>query len=215
MCSFEKKNSQIVTQEISYILTTSKRSPLRLESDRGSEVFNNIFQNFSKFKNIQQYSSFTNKGPSICERLIRTIKNLMKKAVFQKENADWFSELHFVIIKYNNTIHHNIRMTPTKFSEKANEKEVYSNLQVRRVRLKPNFKLWDLVRTADIKRVFSKSLSTNWSNKIYTITEVIHHTILWYRIRYLPERYIENLLGSTKLSLDENDKVLKELTSVQ
>ena len=48
-----------------------------------------------------------------------------------------------------------------KLVKKINEKEVYSNLQNERVRQQPNIKLWDLVRTADVKKVFSKGDSTN------------------------------------------------------
>ena len=76
----KNKYSQTITQEFSNILSTSKRSPIQLESDRGSEWCNSTFQNFLKNKNIQQYSRFTNKGPSIAERVIRTIRNLLKKA---------------------------------------------------------------------------------------------------------------------------------------
>ena len=106
-------------------------------------------------------------------------------------------------------------MTPVQASKKSNEKLVFSNLQDRRVRQKPKFKLGDLVRTADIKRVFSKGDSTNWSYKLYTITEVKHDTIPSYRIDYLPERYNENLLLPTKLSLEENNQVMKELNLIQ
>ena len=95
------------------------------------------------------------------------------------------------------------------------KKKVYTNLQDKRVRQKPNFNLGDLVRTADIKRVFSKGDSTNWSYNLYTITEVIHDTIPSYRIDYLPERYNQNLLLPTKLTLDENNKVMKELNLIQ
>ena len=35
----KNKNSQTITQGLSNILTTSKRSPTKLESDRGAEVF--------------------------------------------------------------------------------------------------------------------------------------------------------------------------------
>jgi len=52
----KNKNSQTITNEFSNILTTSKRSPLKLESDRGTEFYNNIFQNFLKDKNKQHYS---------------------------------------------------------------------------------------------------------------------------------------------------------------
>ena len=52
-------------------------------------------------------------------------------------------------------------MTPNQASKKSNGRKVYSNLQNRRVRQKPKFKLGNLVRTADIKKVFSKGDSTN------------------------------------------------------
>ena len=47
-------------------------------------------------------------------------------------------------------------MTPVQASKKANEKEVYSNLQERRVGQQPNYKLGQLVRTADIKKYSQK-----------------------------------------------------------
>ena len=168
-----------------------------------------------KSKKINHYSRFTDKGPSIAERVIRTLRSLLKKPIFEKGRADWLSELSTVIKQYNNTFHHSIKMTPIQASKKSNEKIVYRNLKHNREAHKPKFKLGQLVRTADIKRVFSKSDSTNWSYKIYTIIEVIHDTIPSYRIDYLPERYNENLLLPTKLNLDENNKIMKELNLIQ
>ena len=78
----KNKYSQTITNEFSNILTTSKRKPLKIESDRGTEFYNSIFQNLLKNKNIHHYSRFTDKGPSIAERVIRTIRNLLKKACF-------------------------------------------------------------------------------------------------------------------------------------
>ena len=106
-----------------------------------------------------------------------------------KGNAEWLSELPSVFEQYNITIHHSLKMTPIDASIKSNEKEVYSNLQDKREKQKPVYNLGHFVRTADNKRVFSKSDSTNWSYKLYTITELIHKTIPSYRIYFLPERY--------------------------
>ena len=134
--------------------------------------------------------------------------------VFEKGNADWLSELPSVINKYNNTIHHSIKMTPIQASKKSIEKAVFDNLEDKRRKLDPKFKIGELVRTADIKEVFSKGDSTNWSYMFYTITETIHDTIPSYRINYLPERYNENLSLPTKLPLDENNKVMKKLNLI-
>ena len=114
----KNKYCQTITNEFSNILTTSNRKPLKIESDRGTEIYNSIFQNCLKSKNNHHYSQFTDKGPSIAERVVRTIRNLLMKPVFEKRRADWLSELPSVIKQYNNTIHHSIQMTPIKASKK-------------------------------------------------------------------------------------------------
>ena len=140
---------------------------------------------------------------------------MLKKPVFEKGNADWLSELPSVIKQFNNTIHNSTEMKSIDASEKSDEKLVYSNLKDNREIQKAEFELGRLVRTADIKRVFIKGDSTNYSYNLYTITEIIHDTIPSYRNDYLPERYNENLLLPTKLTLDENNKVMKELNLIQ
>ena len=149
----KEKNSKTITEELSNFLSTSKRSPLKLESDRGSEWYTSFFQNYLKGKNILHFSRFTDKGPSIAERVIRTIRSLLKKPVFLKGNSDWLSELPSVITQYNNTIRSSTKMTPNQASRKSNEKEVYANLKDNREVRKPNFNLGHLFRTADIKKV--------------------------------------------------------------
>ena len=106
-------------------------------------------------------------------------------------------------------------MTPNQANKKIIEKLVYSNLQDRKAKQQPKFKLGQLVRTADIKKVFSKGDSTNYSNDFYTITEIIHDSIASYRIEYLPERYNENLLLATKLTFEENNQRIKKLNLIE
>ena len=111
------KYSQTLTNEFSNISTTSKRKPLKLESDRGSEFHNSIFQNFLKTKNIHHYSRFTDKGPSIAERVIRTIRNFLKKPVFEKGRADWLSELLTEVI-HDTIPSYRINYLPERYNER-------------------------------------------------------------------------------------------------
>ena len=74
----KNKHGETVTKEFSNILSTSKRRPLNIESDRGTELSKNIFQIFLKTRNIHHYSRFTDKRPSIAEKIIRTVRNLLK-----------------------------------------------------------------------------------------------------------------------------------------
>ena len=95
------KYSQTIPDEFSIILSTSKRSPLKLESERGAEFYKSLFQNLSKSEKIYHYSGFRDKGSSIVERVIRNVPSLLKKPVFEKGKADWLSELPSVIRKKN------------------------------------------------------------------------------------------------------------------
>ena len=112
-------------------------------------------------------------------------------------------------------MHHSIKITPNQATKKWNEKEDYTNLQDRRVRQQSKFSLGQVVRTADIKRVFNKGDSTNYSYILYTITEVIHDNIPSYRIENLRETFIENLLPPTKLTLGENNQIMKKLSLIE
>ena len=192
----KNKYAQSITDAFSQIIKTSKRKPNLLETDDGKEYVNKIFNEFLINHNVKRYSRNTTQGAVFAERFNRTIRNLLKKPVFEKGNADWLSELPSVIKQYNNTTHSSIKMTTLQASKKLNERKVYSNLRDDRVKRKPKNKLSQLVRTADIKRVFSKGDSTNYSYKLYTITEVIHDTIPSNRIDYLLQRYNENFTTS-------------------
>ena len=119
---------------------------MKIESNRWSEFYDSIIQNFSKIKKIKPLSRFRDKGPSIAGRVIRTTLSSIKKPVIEKGNADWLSELPNVIKKYNNTIHKSTEMSPVQASKKAKEKLLFSNLQDRRVKQKAKIELQVLVR---------------------------------------------------------------------
>ena len=149
-------NSKSITEEFSNFPTNSKRSPLKIESDRGSEFYNSIFQNIRKCRSIHHFSRFTDKSPSIAKQVIRTIRKLLKKLVFEKGNAGWLSEIPSFTEQYDNTIHISIKMSPIQAGEEANEKIVFNNLKDDREKQTPSFYLGKLVPTADIKRIILK-----------------------------------------------------------
>ena len=95
---------------------------------------------------------------------------------------------------------------------KKNEGFVYKTLLDKRKKIKPKYEIGNLVRTADLKKTFSKGDTTNWSYKLYKITEIIKDTIPSYHIDNLPERYNESLLKKTELTMKENKDVMKKLS---
>ena len=102
-------------------------------------------------------------------------------------------------------------MTPIQASFKENEGYVYNNLLDKRMKIKPKFEVNVLVRTADLKRTFSKGDTINWSYKLYQFTQIINDTIPSYKIDNLKERYNEALLKKSELTMKENDSVMKKL----
>ena len=100
-------------------------------------------------------------------------------------------------------------MTPIQASLKKNERFVYKILLDKRKKIKSKFQLNDLVRTADQRKTFSKGDTTNWSYKLYKITEIIKDTMPAHHIDNLSERYNEALLKYKRLTMKENDGVMK------
>ena len=192
-------------------MISSKRKPNLIESDGGKEFYNNIFQDFLNKNNIKLCSRNTSVGAVFAERLNRTIRDLLKRPVFEKGDGNWIDVLHTITKQYNNRIHSSTKLMPIQASLKKNEGFVYKNLIDKRNKIKPKFQINDLVRTADLKKTFSKGDTTNWSYKLYKITEIINETIPSYKIDNLKERYNEALLKKTELTLKENIAVMKNL----
>ena len=61
----ENKYSKTITDEFSNILSSSKRSPLKLESDRGKEWYNSNFQSLLKLKIFNNIHDSQTKGDQL------------------------------------------------------------------------------------------------------------------------------------------------------
>ena len=207
----KNKNAQTIKDSFENILTNSKRKPNLIETDRGKEFYNNIFQDFLNKNNIKLYSRNSSYGAVFAERFNRTIRDPLKKIVFEQGDAKWIDVLPTITKQYNKRIHSSTKLTPIQASLKKNEGYVYKNLLDKRKKVKPKFQINDLVRTANLKKTFSKGDTTSWSYKLYKITEIINDTIPSYRLDNLKERYNESLLKKTELTMKENNAVMKKL----
>ena len=207
----KNKNAQTIKDSFESILISSKRKPNLFESDRGKQFYNNIFQDFLNKNNIKLYSRNTSLGAVFAERYNLTVRNLLKRPVFEKGDGNWIDVLQTITKQYNNRVHSLTKLTPIQASLKKNEGNVYKNLLDKRKKITPKFQISNLVRTADLRKTFSKGDTTNWSYKLYKITEIINDTIPSYRLDNLPERYNESLLKKTDLTVKENRDVMKKL----
>ena len=207
----KNKNAQTIKDSFENILISSKRKPNLIETDRGKKFYNNFFQDFLNKNNIKLYSRNSSYGAVFAERFNRTIRDLLKKTVFDQGDAKWVDVLPIITKQYNNRTHSSTKLTPVQASLKKNEGYVYKNLLDKRKKLKPKFEKGDLVRSADIKKTFSKGDTTNWSYKLYKITEITSDTVPRYKIDNLEERYNQSLLKKSELSLKQNKDFMKAL----
>ena len=78
----KKKNALTMKNSFENILISSKRRPNLIESDRGKEFYNNIFQDFLNKNNIKLYSRNSSFGSVFAQRFNRTIRDLITKTCF-------------------------------------------------------------------------------------------------------------------------------------
>ena len=106
-------------------MISSKRKPNLFESDRGKEFCNIIFQIFLNNKNNKHFSRNTSLVAVFAERFNCTIRDLLKKVVFEQGDAKWFDVLQTITKQFDERIHSSTKLTPIQASLKKNEGYVY------------------------------------------------------------------------------------------
>ena len=123
------------------------------------------------------YSRNTHLGALFVGRFNLTIRNLLKKPVFEKGDGSCIDVLQTITKQYNNRKHSSTKLTPIQASLTKNEGYVYNNFSDKRRKIKSKFQINNLVRTAGLRKHFSIEDTTNWSYKLYKITEHINDAI--------------------------------------
>ena len=82
----------------------SKRKPNLIETDRGKEFYDNLFQDFLSKNNNKLYSRNSSYGAVFAEKFNHTIRDLLKKIVFEQVDAKWTDILPTITKQYNNII---------------------------------------------------------------------------------------------------------------
>ena len=108
--------------------TIKNFSEIILMSSKRKTKFNSIFQNFSNRNHSKHFSRNSSLGAVSAERFYRTIRDLLKRPVVEKNESNWV-DVWSVIAKQNfNPIHTSTKLTPIQASLKKNERYVNHNL---------------------------------------------------------------------------------------
>ena len=106
-----------------------------------NKFYNNIFQDFLNINSVKNYSRNSSYGAVFAERFNCTIRDLVKKIIFEQADARWIDNLPTITKQYNNRIHSSTKLTPIQASLKKNEGYVYKNLLDKRKKMKPKYQI--------------------------------------------------------------------------
>jgi len=183
----KRKTPDEIIKGFDVIFSSTKRKPIKIQSDKGREFVNKHVKAYFAEKEIQFFTTCdpTTKA-AICERFIRTIKGLIYK-YFTYTNSNKYTEvLQNLVFLYNNRVHSTIGMSPANVNEN-NILEVWNRVQQKREKtfsLKPpKFRVGDIVRVSNPKTVFEKGYKPKWSTEKFLVVKVHRRQPVVYNIK--------------------------------
>jgi len=178
--ALKNKTAEECTKAMFNVL--KKANPKLLQTDNGTEFYNNQFQDLMKKYKIKHYSSFSVIKCSICERVIQTLKNKIYKHFTATGTWNWYNTISKIIQNYNNTKHRTIKCTPSEARMDANKIKLNTHTNIKTL-YKPKFKINDKVRISKYKHIFDKGYTPNWTTEIFTISKILHTNPVTYQLK--------------------------------
>lgn len=170
------KGSRAVADAWEMILKESApRKPQKVQTDKGTEFFNNdVLQLFKKNK-IHLFASESDQKAAMVERFNRTLKTKMWRYFSSKNTYRYLDILPKLVTSYNNSRHRTIGMAPSQVT-KAKELEIWKRLAGDEITkgsssVPQKFEVGDQVRMAKWKGSFEKGYAPNWTEEFFKVTE--------------------------------------------
>lgn len=174
----EMKNKEKRTSTDAFAKMIKKRKPRRIQCDKGSEFFNDLFKKLLKDNDIHMYATDSDLKASVVERFNRTLKEKMWRYFTAKGTKKWIDVLPDFLKSYNNTYHRSIMRKPNQVKKK-DESDVYLTLYKHKKNegntetINIRYKIGDYVRISKIKKTFEKGYTPNWTREIFKIYSII------------------------------------------
>ena len=180
------------------------RQPERLQTDDGREFDNREFQQFLNLHNIRFFTVKSQFKAALCERFNRTLKSKMWRYFTHTGRYRWIDVLEELMTAYNSATHRSLGVSPIQVTNE-NEHELW----LRQERKGPQrvtqrepmtvFRVGDEVRISISKEPFAKGYLPNWTEQIYTVSEVLHTEPTQYKLRDYAREQIKGSFYSAEL----------------
>ena len=181
------KRGQETAQAMESILKPLPRTPLSLQSDKGTEMKAAPFQNVLKKYKIHFFTTenATTKA-AVVERFKKTLQTMIHRYMTATRSRRFVEALPLLVKTYNAIYHSAIGRAPNDITD-ANTEKVWQRLYVRNntkhtTRTSDDLELGDYVRISKARRQFAKGYTGHWSKEIFLVTAKLHTTPTTYRI---------------------------------
>ena len=194
------------------------RKPQRLQTDKGTEFFNDVISGFLRGNGVHHFASNSDTKAAIVERFNRTLKQRMF-AYFTANNTRRYTDvLGDFVYAYNNSNHRSINMRPVDVDNEDAAHRAWRALyydtgsgvpSAKKQRLlEPNQK----VRIARWKGHFEKGYTPNWSREHFTVRKGIKNPLFVYKIEDAAGEPIEgNFYGAELQAIPRNKKQVERV----
>ena len=160
----------------------------RLQTDEGKEFANRHVQHLLNLRNIRFFTVKSQFKAAVCERFNRTLKSKMWRYFTRNETYRWIEVLPELMRAYNASIHRSIGMSPNSVTKDVEhelwlKQEEKGPQQVTNRKPSEKFQVGDIVRLSKAKKVFDKGYLPNWTEEIFTISQVLRTKPIQYKVQ--------------------------------
>jgi hypothetical protein len=156
------------------VIFKSRRRPIRLQTDKGTEFTNRVFQKFLKEHDVHFFTTYNEETKaSTVERFNRTLKTKKWKYFTHRETLTYVDVLFEMVASYYHTVHRTIGIPPTEVTwaiQTTVSKRLYGRKEPKK---SCKFSPGDRVRLSKTKRTFKKGYLPNWTEELFTIVRCI------------------------------------------
>jgi len=192
--------------------------PLKIQFDEGKEFYNKNVNELFESKNINFFSTFSDKKASIVERYNRMLNSRIRKYFTEHETRKWINVVQNVVLGYNNTYHTTIKMIPSEASKPENLDTVWWNIYGAYITAEygpPSFKIAQTVRISKYKSIFDKGYLPNFTEEYFKIKQIIFSKPIVYKLKDLQDEEVNGIFYESELrSYNASDEVEYKIEKV-
>lgn len=187
-----------------------KRKPQSLQTDKGSEFTNRVFQKWLQTNKIHFFTTHNEETKaSIVERFNRTLKTRMWRYFTAKDTKKYIDVVDDLTDSYNHSYHRTIKRSPVSVNF-TNQEEVWHTMYENTSNRKPKLLEGTLVRISKAKQKFEKGYLPNWTEEIFIIHEAIGGDPPYYTLKDLAYEKLEGTFYEQELQqVDKRNDVFR------